>query len=449
MFRGKRFLVAWAAMALVALPSIARAGDVEEIKPTAYRTGRQPWNSSSGRSVTVWRAGEPQMASHRLQEADDQVAIPPLPPEDGGAMEEQGRPNGNGGEPLNRDASGNCPGGCTTGNCGSDGCTSGGCDPCGPCADGGCCIDPELCNPWWGHRSSIFGSYLYLHPSNADVAHAIQQNGTGGLGTTPDGRVGVVDQNYTSAYNAGFAVALAPCASIQATYTNFHSHNVDSLSAPDVLGGTVASLVMHPESINAGSTSAFVEAAADIDFQTADLEYRRLLAGGCRFALNYDIGVRYAKMNQSFWQIGQFSPPTGTIRTSTNSKFEGAGLRAGLDGQQRIGQSGWGIYGKTFINVLFGTANNNYDQFNLTTESTQANSNWADERVVPVWEYEVGINWTSRCGHWRFTTGYYTAFWFNSVTTSQYIQAVQTANYVNLGETVTFDGLVSRVEFRF
>jgi hypothetical protein len=176
---------------------------------------------------------------------------------------------------------------------------------------------------------------------------------------------------------------------------------------------------------------------------------RRLFSGGCRHALNYVVGARYGKLQQNFRQIGNFSPPTGTIRTSTDIEFEGVGLRAGLEGEHRIGYSGFAGYGKLAMNVLFGEFHSNYLQFNQTTDETQANSNWDDRRAVPLLEYEVGVSWTSRRGHWRTTAGYYTAFWFNTITTGEFVQAVQNADFVDVGETIAFNGFVSRVEFRF
>jgi hypothetical protein len=41
------------------------------------------------------------------------------------------------------------------------------------------------------------------------------------------------------------------------------------------------------------------------------------------------------------------------------------------------------------------------------------------------------------------------AAWFNSATTNEFIRAVQQSNYVNLGDTLTFDGFVSRAELRW
>ncbi len=434
MFKAKPWAIASLAMATVLLAASSRAG--ERLKRsydlTGYQTSRR--GASAPQRVKVWRSATPTLTAARLNQEED-AEVPPLPPRapDGSTPWEDSQSDQ--GSPFLDESYSGSDSSCDMGGCYS------GCDSCiGACG----------CGPaWWAHRSFVFGEYLYLHPTGIDMAHAIQQNGTGGAGTTPEGRVGVVDQAYTSAYSVGFGVALSPCASIQASYVNFFSHNTDVLAAPAVSGGTVGSLVFHPESINEGSTSSLVNAANDIDFQTADIEYRRLLAAGPRFALNYAVGARYAKLDQWFRQVGNFAPPTGTIQTTTNINFEGGGLKAGLDGMQRLGNTRFGVYAEGFLSLVFGTFRSDYEQFNVTTTSIQAASNWRDERVVPILEYEVGLNFTSRCGRWRWSSGYYTAFWFNAIATPEYVQAVQFADFVDLGETIAFDGLVTRLEFRY
>ena len=71
---------------------------------------------------------------------------------------------------------------------------------------------------------------------------------------------------------------------------------------------------------------------------------------------------------------------------------------------QRIGNTRFGIYGEGFLSLIFGRFNSNYQQFDLTTTSVKAASNWRDERVVPILEYELGLNFTSRCGRWPAPT---------------------------------------------
>ena len=61
-------------------------------------------------------------------------------------------------------------------------------------------------------------------------------------------------------------------------------------------------------------------------------------------------------------------------------------------------------------------------------------------------DYEVGVAWTGPNGHFRAAVGYMVQAWFNAVTTPVFIDAVQADNYVNVDDTITFDGAVGRVE---
>jgi hypothetical protein len=98
---------------------------------------------------------------------------------------------------------------------------------------------------------------------------------------------------------------------------------------------------------------------------------------------------------------------------------------------------------------MFGDFKSNYQQLNTTTTIVQATSNWQDNRVVPILEYEVGFHWTSFSGRWQASAGYYSAFWFNTVSTGDFVRAVQTSDFLNLGQTIAFNGLVTRLEYRF
>jgi hypothetical protein len=66
----------------------------------------------------------------------------------------------------------------------------------------------------------------------------------------------------------------------------------------------------------------------------------------------------------------------------------------------------------------------------------------------------LGVGWQSRCGHFRFTGGYNVSYWFNSVTTDQWIKSVQENDFVGQPDgmsydTVSFDGVTVRGEYRF
>jgi tripartite-type tricarboxylate transporter receptor subunit TctC len=74
---------------------------------------------------------------------------------------------------------------------------------------------------------------------------------------------------------------------------------------------------------------------------------------------------------------------------------------------------------------------------------------WKAGRVVPICDLEIGGGFYSPCGTYRATVGYVFSAWGNVVKTQDWIQAVQTNSYNNLGNTMTFDGLVARIEARF
>ncbi|MEM9659227.1 MAG: hypothetical protein AAF961_12790, partial [Planctomycetota bacterium] len=119
---------------------------------------------------------------------------------------------------------------------------------CGDCyVDCGCataCCDYRP----WAHKTSIWGEFLYLHPTGADMVHAQQQNGAGGAGTVPWGIIGSADPHYEPGYRIGGAFACDACSSVTAAYTHFESDALNVVTAPFIPGGggAVGSLVQHP-----------------------------------------------------------------------------------------------------------------------------------------------------------------------------------------------------------
>jgi hypothetical protein len=302
----------------------------------------------------------------------------------------------------------------------------------------------------WEHRTSYFAEFLYLHPRGIDMAHAMQQAGTGGAGTTPFGRVGVLDPGAEAGIRTGFNFCLDSCSSLAATFSHFESTARDSLDMPTTPGmnGTVGSLVHHPGASLIGSAGP-VTAAYGVDFDTVDFDYRRLICGGEDGYLNYSLGVRYGRLEQNFVQQGTFAGAGGAIRTTTDIDFDGVGIRFGLDGERRIGCGAWTFYGKSSISALAGEYRSDYLMLNTTGSVVLANSVWHDDRFTTVLDYELGLAWRDRCNRWRLSVGYTAAFWFNAVTTPEFIRAVQNSNFVDLGDTVSFDGLTARVEYQW
>jgi hypothetical protein len=273
------------------------------------------------------------------------------------------------------------------------------------------------------------------------MAYANQLNSNG----LPGGSVGVANPDFTLGYRVGFTKALSDSRSLAFTYTNFANHVNDTIAAPH--NGSLSSLVLVPGSPVGNTDASFLTANYNINFQLVDIDYRKLFSYSPYHALNWTLGFRYATLRQFFNQTGDFTPPGDVIRSSSATRFEGTGLKTGLDGERRLGNSLFSVYGKSFVSVLFGAFHSDFSQINETASSAQAITHWNDDRVLPILEFEVGFRWTSANGRWRSSTGYYAAFWFNTVSTPQFVQAVQTTDFVNLGQTVTFDGIVSRLEY--
>ncbi|HUY36927.1 MAG TPA: Lpg1974 family pore-forming outer membrane protein [Pirellulales bacterium] len=320
----------------------------------------------------------------------------------------------------------------------------------GSCCDSGCdsgrggyaSCGSNCCEPFWAHRSGFFAEALYLRPRGAGVAYAVPDSGTG-PNAVPFGGVGTANPNYSIGYRGGATYALSRCASIQVAYTYYQSESNGSLFTNPPL--TLRSLVTDPHVATAASPSLADLARYTTRFQFADVDYRRLLAGGQNWYVNYSIGTRYGLLTQLFRE-SQSLGAGGVTNVGTNINFEGAGVRAGLQGARQLANRGFLMYGKTFASILAGNSRGSYLQFNNFT-GTQSASQWTDFRTVPILEYELGTGWRSANGRVQITAGYYFGVWFNTVSTSNYIQAVQTNNYVNANSAVTFDGLTTRFTY--
>ena len=329
--------------------------------------------------------------------------------------------------------------------CELGGCADCACDPC-DCGSIACC---EVCCPQpWEHRTGAFGEWLYLHPVGADLHHAQQQSGTGGAGTTPFGTIASADPQFSSGVRTGVSVACGMCSSLAASYTFLET---DSRSYVDVPGPTLqtGSLVQHP---GAGiiSSAGPLNATYDIDFQLADLMYRRLVVASQRGWLNYSAGLGYARIDQEFLQTGTFSgSQNGVINTSTEVDFDGYGIRFGLDGERQMGRGRLSGYCKGNVSALFGEFRGDYLMQNVSTVENLAIARWTDDRVVPTLDYEIGIAWTSCCGRTRVSLGYTGMHFMNVATTPTFIDAVQANNYSDFGDTLSLEGAVSRIEYRF
>jgi hypothetical protein len=287
---------------------------------------------------------------------------------------------------------------------------------------------------------TLFGEALYLHPTGVDMAHAQQQNGG-----VPAGIVGVADPSYDIGFRVGGEWQYDPCAAVFASYA-FFEESTDSVLAPRP-GQGVGSLV-HQFATGPDGT---LRATYDIEFQTGDIAYRRYLVQDIVGKVSVFAGGRFAHLDQRFFQTSsdEFNPPGEIINTTTNIEFNGGGPMAGIDAARTIGASGFSVYGRALAAAILGQFDSHYRMVATDPTVLLAEVIWEDDRIVPMLDYELGLAWTSPLGHFRFSAGYMVSHWFNAVTTPVFVDAVQAENYVDVSDTISFDGLVGRAEVRW
>ena len=201
----------------------------------------------------------------------------------------------------------------------------------------------------------------------------------------------------------------------------------------------------HPGTQAAPTDFLNASGGLDLDFQLADLEYRRLLSKSCKHIVYCSGGIRYCHLDQFF--NSDFSNSTTTETVSSQVRFDGGGFRVGLEGE-RLGKWGMLIYGRSAASFVGGNFRGRYLQNNsLRGDVVTAGLN--EDGVISILDMELGLGWTSPGGHCRVTGGYAFSGWFNTINTDEFIQAVQTNSSVSVGDSLGFDGLVARAEFRF
>ena len=320
-----------------------------------------------------------------------------------------------------------------------------GCDvlhPAGACGESATAV----CGAWT-HYSSVFVEGLYLRPRNAEIAYAVPIDGP--ITQTPAnnpiqvGRVGVVDHDYEFNYAVGGSLALDPMSSIAARYSTIDFSSTDSVStsAPDV----IRSIVSHPSTDSVSSDFLSATANLEIDYDTIDLLYRHLFVGGENYAVNYSLGGRYGKLDQRFH--AQFVNG-GTEDVMTDVDFEGLGLRLGFDAERHSCRNRLLVYAKGAANFIAGRFRASYFQ-GSSFDPEIVNTNWEAGRIVPALDIEIGIGYRSLNDRIRLTAGYRVDTWFNMVTNEDFVWAVQQNNFLNLEDSISFDGLVTRLELRF
>jgi hypothetical protein len=326
-------------------------------------------------------------------------------------------------------------------DCGCDSCGYGG-SQCGSLCNRTC---PRCCGVG-AHRTGFYGEFLYLRARNADVAYAVPIDGpivAPVANPLQLGNYGVLDPDYSPGFRGGFNVCLDTVSSIDIRYTFFESLTDSAIKTEPPL--VLRSLVAHPSSSSAASDYLSATAQLEIDFDVVDLTYRHALLCNELCSANWVLGARYAKLEQQF--NSEFVG-LGSETVSTDIDFDGGGVRLGLETERYSCRNQLHVYARGYANFLAGRFRGSYFQ-GQSFDPTVVNTEWEAGRIVPILDLEAGVGWTSHSGKVRLAGGYMVNAWFNTLTTQEFVQAVQGNDLVDLGQTMTFDGLNARIEYRF
>jgi len=302
-----------------------------------------------------------------------------------------------------------------------------------------------------GYCLRVYGDYLYLRARDAEVAYAVEANS--GIGPPPIqvSPIAVLDQDFSSGFRAGFGVCCDDYSELAATYTFFETATSDQIvSVPPIT--QIASMVIHPATPNAVIGTAAALGRHDIEFDLIDLDYRRVWWDDDLASVNWVVGVRWGRLEQNFFSVFTDSlvPPTiNEVTVLTDIDFSGAGVHLGFEGERYAANWPFFVYGKCFASLMAGEFEASYEQTVQAGANFGVDTSWKAGRIVPTFDLELGAGFSCCNGSLRASAGYLFSAWTNVVKTNDLIYAVQTNDFRDMNDDMTFDGLVVRVEGRY
>ncbi|EMI41622.1 Lpg1974 family pore-forming outer membrane protein [Rhodopirellula sp. SWK7] len=302
--------------------------------------------------------------------------------------------------------------------------------------------------PWWAHRSGVYGEYLFLTAGSSDLIYAVEGTDPDPAAGTPTGPIGIAQMEGSSGFRTGFALASSPCSSLNVGYSFWQGSTFDVINANDGAGYVLNSQLLHPSLDNTGVSSLQSNADHEISFQTVDVNYRHLWKQAGALAVNWTAGLRYSNLEQTMRSQQTYQVANGLTDVTTDIDFNGFGLTGGLDLKRYSCETGLYIYGQGMASLLAGDWKADYRQANQF-DGGEARNSYEDFHATPILEGEIGLGWQSPTGCVKLQSGYTMAGWYSAVTTRGYIDAVRNSDLIDIGETITFSGLTSRLTVQF
>jgi hypothetical protein len=257
----------------------------------------------------------------------------------------------------------------------------------------------------------------------------------------------VLDPDYQPGYRVGGSFAMGDRSSVRLTYAALQAEttNGGDVTADDILANrSQFPLLLHPVTLTPDLAANITALGRmDVDFQIADLDARMLLWDTQTAGINAFGGVRWVNMNQDV--VVGYLGNAGTV-VEGGIQHDGLGAHLGLDGQFRSA-TGFGAYGLGALSLIYGMGRGDFVQYPLNDrENPQAATAAEYDRLTPMLDLEMGVDWVSSGGNLRFAAGYLTNVWFNVITARDYFAGIRENQFDDFSDTMTFDGLTARAE---
>lgn len=314
-----------------------------------------------------------------------------------------------------------------------------GCQSCG--GKGGKCCSPLGWDPGW----AFHGEFLYWRARDSEVAWGEEINSNGFNPPIQVSPIAVADMDYQPGWRAGFSRIMNECTRINVEYTMWESGSSDAIQRQNLNNVISSRLVSHPGVATGATDHINATAQYDTALDMVDVELQRAYYYDSDVQLSWLMGVR-AVTHEAQFNASYFGQVSRTVDTDID--FNGVGPRFGLDAEYALSCQ-WLTYGSMFGSIIPGTFATTYTQVETPGPATTVNTAWKAGRVITMWDLELGVARVSRCKNYRVNVGYTLSAWTNMVQTDEWIQGVQTNNFIGMDSTSTLDGLVVRAEARF
>lgn len=299
----------------------------------------------------------------------------------------------------------------------------------------------DPCSPGW----SFFADAIYICPRNQEVAIAVPADGPIDFRRTPvqNGPTILAEFGYEPGFRLGGSMQFTEHSRLRTTFTWLEATtNAWGTTNPPLV---MWPMVTHPEV--ALADRQFLDAGARylLDIELFDADWVRVLNVGPYHKLDFVLGARYAGLSQ---ELRSYFIANTVDRLATDVNYNGGGIRVGLEGEWFDTTRCWLIYARSAASFTAGEFRCGYRQDNNLGQRI-VDTSWKAGRVVSMLDLEIGLGWQSPNEAIRLSAGYMFSGWYNAITVPEYIEAVQNNSYVGIGDFMTFDGLVGRLEVRF